>query len=50
MEAALKPQVEATVPEAGRKLPMALEQPETGEGTNRGIGALLGSLVDIALA
>jgi hypothetical protein len=48
VEAALKPQAEATVPEAGRKLPMALEQ-ETDEGTKRGIGALLGSLVGIAL-
>lgn len=50
MEAALKPQAEATVPEAGRKLPMALEQPETGEGTKWGMGALLGSLMGIAPA
>jgi hypothetical protein len=42
--------MEVAVPEAGRKLPMALEQPETGEGTKRGIRALLDSLVGIALA
>ena len=50
MDAALKPQAEATAHEAGRDLPMALEQPEIGEGTKRGIEALLGSLVRIVPA
>jgi hypothetical protein len=40
----MKPQTEATASEAGRILPMVLEQPQIGEGMKQGIEVLVGSL------